>query len=167
MLISLIVATDENNAIGNQNQLLCHLPADLKYFKQTTSGHHIVMGRKTYESIGRPLPNRVNIVLSSNPELTLDGCVVLPSILEAVDTAQHAGEPELFITGGGTIYNQSLSMAHRVYLTRIHHAFEADTYFPKLGHAWRLTQQERHEADEKNKYAYTFEVYERDPNFEG
>ena len=162
MLISLIVATDENNAIGNNNQLLCHLPADLKYFKQTTTGHHIVMGRKTYESVGRPLPNRVNIVLSSNPDLVLEGCVVKTSLIEAVDFAQHAGETELFITGGGTIYNQALSMAHRIYLTRIHHTFEADTYFPKLGHAWKAVKQEYHEADEKNMFPDTFEVYERD-----
>lgn len=162
MLISLIVATDENDAIGNQNQLLCHLPADLKYFKQTTSGHHIVMGRKTYESIGKPLPNRVNIVLSANPDLRLEGCEVVSSLMEAIDLAKHAGETELFITGGGTIYNQALGMAHRVYLTRIHHTFEADTYFPKLGHAWRLVKQEHHIADEKNAYAYTFELYEHD-----
>ena len=161
MIISLIVAADENNAIGNQNQLLCHLPADLKYFRLTTTGHHIVMGRKTYESVGRPLPNRVNMVISSTPNLIIEGCIVKPSLEAAVAFAKAAGETELFITGGGTIYEQSLSMANRVYLTRIHNSFTADTFFPDLGEEWKLKQDEMHEANEKNAFAYSFQVYEK------
>lgn len=159
MIISLIVAADENNAIGNQNQLLCHLPADLKYFKSTTTGHHIVMGRKTYESVGRPLPNRVNVIISRNPDLIIDGCVVKASLEEAITFAKEAGETELFITGGGTIYEQALPIANKVYLTRIHNSFTADTFFPDLGEEWKLKQDELHEADERNAYAYSFQVY--------
>lgn len=159
MIISLIVAADENNAIGNQNRLLCHLPADLKYFKNTTTGHHIVMGRKTYESVGRPLPNRVNIVISRTPDLTIEGCIVKPTLEAAIAFAEAAGETELFITGGGTIYEQALHIADKVYLTRIHNSFTADTFFPDLGEEWKLKQDELHEADEKNAYAYSFQVY--------
>ena len=161
MIISLIVAADENNAIGHQNQLLCHLPADLKYFRLTTTGHHIVMGRKTYESVGRPLPNRVNIVISRTANLLIEGCIVQPTLEAAIDYAKAAGETELFITGGGTIYEQSLAMADRVYLTRIHNSFTADTHFPDLDETWNLKQDEMHEADEKNAFAYSFQVYEK------
>jgi dihydrofolate reductase len=161
MLISLIVVADEKNAIGLRNQLLCHLPADLKYFKAVTSGHHIVMGRKTYESIGRPLPNRTNIVISSNAALKIEGCVVVSSIEEAIELAKLAGETELFITGGGTIYKQALQLANKVYLTRIFHQFEADTFFPDLGTSWELAQDDRQESDEKNPYPYSFQVYQK------
>jgi dihydrofolate reductase len=159
MILSLIVIADENNAIGNQNQLLCHLPADLKYFRATTTGHHIVMGRKTFESVGRPLPNRVNIVISRTPGLAIEGCVVKPTLEEAIAFANAAGETELFITGGGTIYKQSIDMADKIYLTRIYHSFAADTFFPDLGEEWKLTKDEVHEADEKNPYGYSFQVY--------
>ncbi|MES2780281.1 MAG: dihydrofolate reductase [Bacteroidota bacterium] len=161
MIISLIVVADENNAIGNQNQLLCHLPADLKYFKSLTTGHHIVMGRKTYESIGRPLPNRVNIVISRNVNLQIEGCVVKPTLEAAIEFAKASGETELFITGGGIIFEQSMSMANRIYLTRIFNSFTADTFFPDMGEEWKLKQDEVHEADEKNPYAYSFQVYEK------
>lgn len=161
MIISLIVAADENNAIGYQNQLLCHLSTDLKFFKATTTGHHILQGRKTYESVGRPLPNRVNIVVTGNADLAIAGCVMQPSLEAAITFAREAGETELFIIGGGIIFEQSLLLANKLYLTRIHHQFEADTYFPKLSSEWKLTQNERHEADEKNAYPFSFLVYER------
>lgn len=161
MIISLIVAADENNAIGNQNQLLCHLPADLKYFRQTTTGHHIVMGRKTFESVGRPLPNRVNIVISHTQGLAIEGCVVLNSLEAAIAYAKDAGESELFITGGGNIFNQSMAIANRIYLTRIYNSFTADTFFPDFGEEWNLIQDEVHEADEKNPFNYSFQVYEK------
>jgi dihydrofolate reductase len=161
MKISIIVAADENNGIGNGNQLLCHLPNDLKYFKKITSGHHIVMGRNTYESIGRPLPNRVNLVLSRNPDLAIEGCIVCTHFDEAKKIAAEAGETELIITGGGTLYEQTLSIAHCIYLTRIHHTFDADTFFPVLGNEWKCTQSDRHEPDEKHAYAYTFMIFER------
>jgi dihydrofolate reductase len=162
MIISLIVAADENNGIGYNNQLLCHLSSDLKYFKATTTGHHIVMGRKTYESVGRPLPNRVNMVISRNKDLVLEGCIVKQTLEEAIEYAQQAGETELFITGGGTIYEQSLWLAHKKYITRIHHHFSADTYFPSIPQNFTLTKDEQHEADDKNAYAFSFQVYEKD-----
>lgn len=129
MLISIIVIADENNGIGKNNQLLCHLPADLKYFKQTTLGHTIVMGRKTFESIGKPLPGRTNIVISRQTDLAIEGCLVLPHLGDAINHAKASGETELFITGGGTIYELTLPLADKVYLTRLHHQFDADTFF--------------------------------------
>jgi dihydrofolate reductase len=161
MLISLIVVVDTKNAIGYQNQLLCHLPADLKYFKAITTGHHIVMGRKTYESIGRPLPNRTNIVISRNPDLKLEGCIVVPDLNEAIALAKQAGETELMITGGGAIFLQALPIADKIYQTRIFHEFAADTYFPELGPEWVQTQDDKREADEKNPYPFSFQVYEK------
>lgn len=162
MIISMIVATDEANGIGRQNQLLCHLPADLKYFKQATSGHCIVMGRKTYESIGRPLPNRTNIVVTRSSTLDIPGCIVVNSLDEAINYARQQKETELMITGGGTIYQEALPLADRVYLTRIHHRFEADAFFPDIKvSGFRLVQSTPHQPDDKHNYAYTFEVWER------
>ncbi|HLP32348.1 MAG TPA: dihydrofolate reductase [Bacteroidia bacterium] len=162
MIISLIVVADEHNGIGKNNQLLCHLPADLKYFKQTTTGHHIVMGRKTYDSVGKPLPNRVNIVITRNSLLSIPGCVVVADLQQAISYAAENGETELFITGGGTIYEQAIGIANRIYLTRIHHNFEADTFFPVIEPTmWKELSSEFNEQDEKNKYDYTFQVLER------
>lgn len=162
MIISLIVVVDEHNGIGKNNQLLCHLPADLKYFKQTTTGHHIVMGRKTYDSVGRPLPNRVNIVITRNSLLSLPGCVVVADLQQAISYAAENGETELFITGGGTIYEQAIGIANRIYLTRIHHNFEADTFFPVIEPTmWKELSSEFNERDEKNTYDYTFQVLEK------
>lgn len=162
MIISLIVATDEQNGIGLNNQLLCHLPADLKYFKQTTSGHCIVMGRKTYDSIGRPLPNRTNIIITRNAALTIDGCVVVTSLNQAIEYARAQGETELMITGGGSIYAEALTIADRVYLTRIARTFDADTFFPTIDPSlFSLSQATSHQPDEKNAYGYRFEVWER------
>ena len=162
MLISLIVIADEKNGIGKNNELLCHLPADLKYFKQTTLGQTIVMGRKTYESIGRPLPGRTNMVISRQTSLAIEGCFVFPHLDDALKHAEASGETELFITGGGTIYELTLPIANKIYLTRIHHQFDADTFFPALPtHDWECTKDEKHTADEKNKYDYSFQVYQR------
>ncbi len=161
MIISLIVATDEKNGIGKNNQLLCHLPADLNYFKQTTTGHHIVMGRKTFESVGRPLPNRTNIIISRTPK-TIEGCIVKENIEEAIAFAKANNEHELFITGGGTVYDLTLQLADRIYITQIHHTFDADTFFPHFDkHDWQEIKNEFHQADEKNKYDYSFIVYQR------
>src|SRR5690606_29405092 len=107
------------------------LPADLKYFKQITTGHCIVMGRKTYDSIGKPLPNRTNIVVTRNKDLKIEGCVMVSSIHEAIEFASLQNETELIIIGGGTLYKENLSLTDRVYLTRIHHTFKADTFFPE------------------------------------
>ncbi len=162
MHISLIVVADQNNAIGLGNQLLCHLPADLKYFKALTTGHCILMGRKTYESIGRPLPNRTNMIVTRNRAFAAEGCVVVNTVEAGVSEAQKLNETELFAIGGAELYRQIIGHASRIYLTRIQHAFaEADTYFPSIDSDWKLTASEPHLADEKNLFDYTFEVWDR------
>lgn len=161
MKISMIVAADEQNGIGLNNELLCHLPADLKYFKSLTAGHAILMGRKTYESIGKPLPNRTNIIISKNTS-NMEECHVFNSIEAGIDFAKSLNETELFIIGGDSIYKQSLAFTNVVYLTRIHHTFNADAFFPKLDEtSWRLTNEEKHLADEKNNFNYSFQVFEK------
>lgn len=158
----MLVAADEANGIGVNNQLLCHLPADLKYFKQVTTGHCIAMGRKTYDSIGKPLPNRTNIVITRNKDLVIEGCIMVNSIEEAIELAKTKNETELVIIGGGVIFEGALPLAGKVYLTRIHHIFNADTFFPVLDEkVFTQTKNEYHEADEKNAYPFSFQVYER------
>lgn len=161
MIVSIIVAVDQNYAIGNQNQLLCHLPADLTYFKKTTTGHHIIMGRKTYESIGKALPNRTNIIISRNQSFEAPGCIVVKSLHEAIDLAKKNNESELFITGGGTIYKEAMSIVDRLYITKIDHQFNADTYFPIPGDEWKISKTEIRKADEKNKFDLIFQLFER------
>jgi dihydrofolate reductase len=163
MLISVIVAADKHNGIGYHNNLLCHMPADLKYFKQITSGHHIIMGRKTYDSIGKALPNRVNIIVSGNKELQIEGCIVKSSLEDALQFTKNQHSDEVFIIGGGSIYLQAIQLAHRIYITRIHHQFVADTFFPTLSAEWHLVSSNYHDADGKNAYAYSFELYEKNP----
>ena len=159
--LSLLVAADEGNVIGKNNQLPWHLPADLKYFKNLTWGLPIVMGRKTYESIGKPLPGRTNIVITRNKDYAAEGIVVVHTIEEALTVAQQKGAKEIFVIGGAEIFNSVFSGAHRIYLTRIHHRFEGDVFFPELGNNWQLVKQQKQEADEKNAYAHTFQVWER------
>lgn len=154
----MIVAADEQNGIGKNNQLLCYLPADLKYFKTLTTGHAILMGRKTFESIGKPLPNRVNIVISRNVSV-IEGCVVFDTIAAGIEYAKSLNETSLFIIGGDSIFKQSLGQTDVVYLTRIHHTFEADTFFPALDSSWKLEQETPCKADEKNKFDYTFQTF--------
>ena len=157
-----IVAIDENNAIGRDGDLLCHLPNDLKHFKTITSGHTVVMGRRTYESLPKgALPNRVNIVITSDDAENYPNCVVVRSLEEAFEKAPS--DKEIFIIGGGQLYRSSLDLIDTLYLTRIHHLFEdADTFFPEINFdEWELTEKEEHQADEKHKYDYTFLKYER------
>ena len=162
MKVSIIVAADQQNGIGKNNELLCYLPDDLKYFKRITSGHCIVMGRKTYESIGRLLPNRTNIIVTTNTNYKIEGAVMAHSLPQAIDYAKQTGETELMITGGGTIYKEALDLVDKVYLTRIQHVFEADTFFPELkAEVFKLTSSEVHEADDKHPFAFAFEVWER------
>ncbi len=164
MNISLIVAADENNGIGKDNQLLCYLPADLKFFKHLTTGHHMLMGRKTYDSIGKPLPNRTSLVIT-HAMLTIEGCHVFNTIEAGIAFAREHKEPDLFIIGGQSIFAQSIQYADTVHLTRIHHIFMADTFFEELSPSeWTLTRQEPHVADEKNAYNFTFETYQRISN---
>lgn len=162
MILSSIVAVARNGVIGKDNGLPWRLPADLQYFKKVTSGHHIILGRKNYESIGRPLPNRVNIVLSRSPEFQAPGCVVVSSLAAAIEVAKQAGETECFIIGGAEIYRQAMSMIQRLYLTRIEEDFEGDIAMPDLGSGWREEWSEVHEPDEKNPWPYRFLRYTRD-----
>lgn len=160
MQISIIVAIAENNAIGKNNDLLWHLPKDLKRFKKLTSGHSILMGRKTFESIGKPLPNRHSVVITTNKEYKPEGVTVVHSMQEALETVKH--EQEVFIIGGGKIYQTALPLANRLYLTIVHHSFEADTFFPQIEMTnWDITQKEDVPKDEKNQYASTFLQLER------
>lgn len=157
-MISLIVAAGENNVIGSDNDMPWHLPADLAYFKKTTSGHAVVMGRKTFQSIGKPLPNRTNIILTRDKEFQAEGCHIIHSIDEAFDFAKDG---KLFIIGGAEVYRQFLPHANRVYLTRIHTSFEGDAFFPELTEEWKLVSTDPHEPDEKNQYKYEFQIFER------
>ena len=162
MRISAIVAAAKNNVIGLDNKIPWYLSADLKYFKKTTLNHHVLMGRKTFQSIGRPLPKRDNMVITRNAFFTATGIQVVNSIEEALHKAVDQGEHELFIIGGSEIYQQSMPYWDRVYLTRVDLEPEGDAFFPELPKGeWKLVSSEAHEPDEKNDCAYTFEIYDR------
>lgn len=160
MIVSLIVATDLQLGIGIENRLLCHLPADLAYFKQTTLGHSILMGRKTYESIGRPLPKRTNMVLSRSAQ-TWEGVYCFQNPEEAIQFAECRDENELFVIGGAEIYHQMMPFAQRIYRTLIEHTFTADAFFPEIPKHYSCISEELREADEKNPYSLRFQVFEQ------
>ena len=156
----MILAADENNVIGHGNQLIWHLPADLKYFKKLTMGHHIIMGRKTFDSIGKALPGRTSVVITRNKAWEHQDVTVAHSLSDAIDIC--ADEDEAFIIGGAQIYKIGLEIADKIYLTRVHHEFEGDTVFDGIDEAkWEMVSEEKHSSDEKNKYDYSFQVYER------
>jgi len=158
-MIAIIAAMDENRLIGANNDLPWHLPADLQRVKQLTTGNTIILGRKNYESIGRALPNRQNIVISRNPAYAADGCDVVTSIEDALKTA--TGE-NVFIFGGARIYEQMFEYADKMFLTLIHHRFEGDTYFPDFDpDDWKEIERQDFEADDRNPYPYSFVVFER------
>ncbi len=160
MKLSIIVAMDENQLIGNNNALPWHLPADLQYFKQTTSGKTVLMGRKTYDSIGRPLPNRRNIVISRNPDFQAPGIETASNIDAALALAKN--DAEIMIIGGASFYQQTLQNAHRIYITEVKGSFKGDAHFPKFNRADFIeTSRESHAADEKNNSAYDFVVLDR------
>lgn len=160
MILSIIVAAAENNVIGNKNALIWHVSADLKHFKQLTTGHAVVMGRKTYESIGRALPNRRNIVISRNPDFRPEGCEVVPEIAEALRLT--ADEDEVFIIGGGTVYREMWDKADRLYLTLVHATPEGDTSIPDIDPAcWQEVARQDFKAGEKDDYDYSFIDYRR------
>ncbi|GHT62239.1 dihydrofolate reductase [Bacteroidia bacterium] len=162
MIISMIAAIGRNSEIGKSGDLLCHLPADLKHFKEISSGHTVIMGRKTFESLPKgPLPNRRNIVISRNAGLKIEGAEVYPSLDYAF--IKLIDENEVFIIGGAQIYEQTLPVADKLYLTKIHADFpEADAFFPKIDFSvWRETSRETFFADEKNRYSFSFIEYER------
>lgn len=159
-VLSIVVATDTQNGIGKNNQLLWHLPADLKFFKRTTSGHTIIMGRKTFDSIGKALPNRRNIIISRQPELKVEGIEVYPNLEDALEAC--ADEKEVFIIGGGEIYKQALPKTQRIYLTKVHHEFDADTFFPILeAEDWEVISKEDHFKDDKHLFDYSFVILDR------
>ncbi|MBT3208670.1 MAG: dihydrofolate reductase [Bacteroidetes bacterium] len=159
--ISIIVAAAENNAIGKDNKLLCYIFDDLKRFKQLTTGHKILMGKKTYESLPKgALPNRTNIVITDSANEKIEGCVMAYSITEAIELCDDTKEN--FIIGGGSIYSQFMEHANKLYITRIHKSFDADTFFPEINHNdWNLCSTESYEASEKNECDYSYLIYER------
>lgn len=158
--ISLVVAISKNNGIGKNNQLLWHLPNDLKFFKRTTSGHTVIMGRKTYESIGKALPNRRNIVITRQLDFHPENVEVVNSLEQALQACQS--NEEVFIIGGAEIYKQTLPLADRLYLTKVNVELEADAFFPTIQlDEWNIVEHESHIADEKHAYDYEFFILER------
>jgi len=162
VIISLIVAMDEQGGIGKEGQIPWHLSADLKRFKTLTMGHHMIMGRKTCESIGRALPGRTSIVLTRTADSQFPGCLVAGSLAEALALAESRGEGEVFIIGGGEIYAQSLPMADRIYLTRVHVIAGCDVFFPEIDeNNWKDFEPMEKGVDEKSAHSFTFRVLER------
>lgn len=160
-MTTIVVAMGEKNEIGSDNQLLWHLPKDLKHFKELTSGHPIIMGRKTYESIDKALPNRTNIVVSRKKDWFQEGVLIVGSIKEAVKFAKKIDE-NIFIIGGGNIYEQTMEIADRLEVTLVKTQLKADTFFPKINSKiWKLSEEICHEKDEKNQYDFCFQTYER------
>ena len=161
-VIKIIVACDEKNVIGKNNQLIWHLPADLKHFKNLTTGHSIIMGRKTFDSIGKALPNRNNLVVSRQNQILADGIILCHSLEEAILKAKSLSRDDIFIIGGAEIYKQALEIADQVILTRLHDYFDGDAFFPEMpSQEWEIIQIERGITDEKNPYQYSFLTYQR------
>jgi dihydrofolate reductase len=160
MHISIVVAMDQDQAIGVNGSLPWHLPEDLKYFKRITMGKPIIMGRKTHDSIGRPLPGRENIVVTRNPQYRAQGCTVLSSIQAALKHCE--GQAEVMIVGGSSLYADALNYANRLYLTEVHAAVGGDVFFPAFDRAdWQECARESYQSDDKNPYAYSFTVLDR------
>lgn len=160
-MISLIAAIGKNNELGKGNELLWHMPADMKHFKETTSGHSVIMGRKTYESIGRALPNRQNIVVTRNKDFSVEGVEIVNSIPEAIELTKD--KSEVFIIGGAEIYSQAMPHVNKLYITHIDAIdLQADTFFPEIDkNSWKESNREDHIKDTKNPYNYSFVVYEK------
>ena len=166
MVVSLIVAVSENKVIGKDNDLVWHLPTDMKFFKDTTKGHFVIMGRRNYESIPhkyRPLPNRTNVIITRQDNYVAEGCLVVKSVEEAIKLAQKAGDKEPFVIGGGQIYKHTIdnNLIDRVYLTRVHTEIDGDTYFDDLDDSWKLVHTDLHPKDKKHPFAFTFQTFER------
>ena len=160
MTVSIIVAISENSVIGLHGNMPWRLPDDLKRFKALTTGHAVIMGRKTFDSIGRPLPNRINIVITRDPQCAIEGVTVAHSLDEAFQ--QAAGLDEIFIIGGGEVYQRAINLADRMYVTLIHATFDGDTFFPAFEEDdWQLVSDEHHDADDRHAHAFSFRLYER------
>lgn len=159
-VITMIAAAAENNALGKDNDLVWHLPDDFKRFKELTTGHHIIMGRKTFESFPKPLPNRTHVVITRKQNYKKEGAVVVNSLEEALELAKEDRQP--YIIGGGEIYSLALPEADRIELTRVHGTFEADAFFPEIDeNNWKLVSSTFHPKDERHQYAFTYLTYER------
>ena len=157
-MILLIAAAAENNALGKDNQLVWHLPDDFKRFKQLTSGHHIIMGRKTFESFPKPLPNRTHVVITRQKDYAPEGCIVVDSMEKAVEICPK--NEVVYIIGGGEIYALGMPFANRIELTRVHDTFVADAFFPEINsNEWDLVNQEFHTKDEKHSYDFSYQTY--------
>ncbi|WP_395784218.1 dihydrofolate reductase [Aquirufa sp.] len=161
-MLKILVAFDENRVIGKNNALIWHLPADLKRFKALTTGHVIIMGRKTFESIGKPLPNRTTIVISRQTNLQIEGVILAHSVEEAILKAKSITRDDIFIVGGAEIYTLSLPLVDQVLVTQLHDIFEGDAFFPEISsEMWDLTEQERGITDDKNTYQFSYVTYTR------
>ncbi len=160
MIVSNVVVVDQNMGIGKDNQLLVHFPADLKRFKKITTGHTVIMGRKTFDSMGKALPNRRNIVISRQTDLKLEGAELTTSLEAALELSKN--EEEVFVIGGAEIFRQALPLTDKIYLTQIHKSFQADTFFPTIQQAeWEVAEKEEHQPDEKNPFPYSYITYRR------
>jgi dihydrofolate reductase len=158
-LITIIAAIGKNRELGKDNDLIWHLPNDLKRFKKVTSGHDVIMGRKTFESLGRPLPNRTNIIITRNKNYKAEGCIVVNSLEAALNTATDANP---YILGGGNIYSQAIKIADVLDLTLVDAELEADVFFPEIDtEIWKETSREDFKADEKHEYNYSFVTFKR------
>jgi dihydrofolate reductase len=159
-MIILIAAAAENNALGKDNDLIWHLPDDFKRFKTLTTSHHIIMGRKTFESFPKPLPNRTHIIITRQKNYHPKDCLIADSLEKALAMAPK--NEDVFIIGGGEIYQQSIAIADKIELTRVHHHFDADTYFPEIDKKeWQLVDEEYHSKDEKHNFDFTFQTFIR------
>ncbi|MEN8966567.1 MAG: dihydrofolate reductase [Polaribacter sp.] len=161
-MITVIAAIAKNNALGKNNDLIWHLPADLKRFKKVTSGHYILMGRNTFESIGKPLPNRTTIIITRNKNYFKEGCLIANSLEKAIELAKD--EEQIFIIGGAQIYKETIAkdLADQLDITLVHKEFDADVYFPEIDlQKWKIVAREDFKADEKNEYEYSFLSYQK------
>lgn len=164
-MITIIAAIAKNNALGKDNDLIWHLPSDLKRFKKITSGHHILMGRNTFESIGKPLPNRTTIIITRNKNYFKDGCLIAHSLEEAIELVEN--DDAIFIIGGAQIYKEAIQkdLVHQLDITQVHQEFEADVFFPEIDlNIWKETSRKDFKADEKNKYNYSFLSFQKKTN---
>lgn len=159
-MIIIIAATAENRALGKDNRLLWHLPDDFKRFKEITTGHHIIMGRKTFESLARPLPNRTHIIVTRQKDYKADNCLIAESLQQAISLSPS--DQNVFVIGGGEIYRQAMDLADEIDLTKVHVEIDADTWFPEIDSSkWERVSEQFHGADDKHLYAFTFEKYRR------
>lgn len=160
MNLTIIAAMSENRVIGRDNDLAWHLPDDLKRFKELTKGHHVIMGRKTFESVGKPLPGRTNIIVTNQKEYKAPGCIIVHTLKEAIQKAENDKQP--YIIGGGKIYDQALPLCDTLEITHIHAQVEGDTYFPEVDTSkWQIVAKESHPADDKHEFAFDFLTYQR------